>query len=435
MIKHIISAIKKKSDYQAAFSNSLWLFAEKFARGILGVFVGAWVARYLGPDKYGMLSYVLAVISFFQVIAYLGLDSIVVREITEHEDDEGKIARIIGVTISMRLIAGMICWALSIATIYLLLNGSTEEMLLILLLGSTLLIQSVDTIDLWFQSQSRSKKTVNAKLIGYGVANILKVTLILTGASLIFFGMAMVVEAITVAIALIYAYKKFSCGSPLQFRFEVGEIKILDHAWPIIFSGISVVIYMRLDQIIIGNFLGSEQVGIFTAMASFSSLWNVIPGIVCTSLMPMVAKIKGQSEKKYYEELTHLFRFFILICIIIIVLINIEAKNLISLLYGEQYLVGVNTLRIYIFTIIPVFLGVGQTLWIINEKKTKLLLVQTVIGGIFSIVLNLILIPIYGIEGAAVGAVVSYAISAMIVNMIICKKLFFLQMGINKFGS
>ena len=433
MIKFLTLVIKKKSDYKAAFGNSLWLFAEKFARAILAIFVGAWVARYLGPDRYGMLSYVLAIISIFQVIASLGLDSIVVREITEHEDNRKRIASIIGATLSMRFIAGILCWVLSILTIYVLLEGSAEERVLVFLLGSTLVVQSVDTIDLWFQSQSKSKKTVNAKLIGYGIANILKVALILMGASLIFFSVAIVVEAIVVAIALIYAYKKFSCGSPLLLRIDQQEIKMLNHAWPILLSGISVVIYMRFDQIIIGNFLGSEQVGIYTAMVTFCSIWNVIPGIICTSLMPMVAKIKGQNEKKYYEELTYLFRIFMMICLVIIIIVNVGAKDLITLLYGEQYIVGINALRIYIFTIIPVFLGVGQTLWIINEKKTKLLLMQTVIGGIFSVLLNLTLIPKYGIEGAAAGSVISYFISAIIVNMFICKKLFFLQIGINKF--
>ena len=64
----------------AVIHNSGWLMFDKLVRMLLGLVVGAWVARYLGPESFGELAYVLAYVAFFQAIANLGIDGIIVRE-------------------------------------------------------------------------------------------------------------------------------------------------------------------------------------------------------------------------------------------------------------------------------------------------------------------------------------------------------------------
>jgi O-antigen/teichoic acid export membrane protein len=65
------------------FANTSWLFGEKILRMIVGLFVGIWVARYLGPEQFGLLSYAQSFVGLFTAIATLGLDGIVVRELVK----------------------------------------------------------------------------------------------------------------------------------------------------------------------------------------------------------------------------------------------------------------------------------------------------------------------------------------------------------------
>jgi len=139
---------------------------------------------------------------------------------------------------------------------------------------------------------------------------------------------------------------------------------------------------------------------------------------------------KQESSEHFDRYLAYLFRSFWVIALGLILLINVFSQWLITQFYGEAYQEAISVLNIYILTLIPVFLGVGQNIWIINEGKSHLVLIQTVVGGISSVLLNLLFLPIWGIEGAAIAAVTSYFISAVIMNFIFSRALFMLQLGL-----
>ena len=109
------------NNFSHILSNSFWLLLEKLNRAVLGLLVGAWLARYLGPSEYGQLAYALAYIAFFQAIVNLGTDGIIVRDLVKEPNSRHEI---LGTTLRLRLITGIFFWIISILAIQILKGWS-----------------------------------------------------------------------------------------------------------------------------------------------------------------------------------------------------------------------------------------------------------------------------------------------------------------------
>ena len=426
----IRSSLEGKEGLHAAIRNSGWIFFDKILRALLGVLVGAWVARYLGPSQFGELAYCIAFIAIFQSIANLGLDGIVVRELT-HNPRRANI--ILGTVFQLRLLVGLALWIIALLS-YGLSNGfSGEGIWIVGLVGAGMIFQVADTVDLWFQGNSQSKRTVIAKAVAYLISNAIRVAFILLEAPLIAFAAVLAFEGALTALALSASYKRFPCSDPWKNHLPEAK-KLLHESWPFMISGLSIMLYMRIDQIMIKSILGDHELGIFAAIIPISSLWNMVPVAICTSVAPMFAKKRLEGLEVFNAALTKMFRFFWIFCFGVIVVTLLLSNFLVELMYGQAYAEAIPVLNIYVLTCIPVFMGVGQGLWLLNERKSYFSIVQTICGVVVSAAGNLLFLPLWGVEGAAIAAVISYFISAIVVNIFLSKELFLMQLGIKPKG-
>jgi O-antigen/teichoic acid export membrane protein len=415
----------------AVIQNSGWLLFDKLVRVIVGLLVGAWVARYLGPAQFGELAYVLAYIAMLQTVVVLGLDSIIVREIVLHRE---RAASLLGTAFALRVGSGIGAWLLAILCMALLNGWANESVSLIALAGGSLVFQAADTIDLWFQSQSQSRRTVIAKLVAHLLSSSMKVALIFMEAPLVAFAAILTLEALIAAAGLMIAYKNFSCGQVWQSISTQARI-LLTESWPYILSGLSIMVYMRIDQIMIKEILGGDELGLYAVILPISNLWHIFPVAICLSITPFISKKKAEGEEAYYAALTLIFRVMLATSIIVAVVTAMLAQFVVSFLYGDAYSGAAKILRIHAFTNIPVFLGVAQSLWFANEKKSRLMLRNTLLGGFASLFFNYFLLPVMGVSGAAISAVISYFISAVFLNLVDAKFVFLMQLGLNLYKS
>jgi polysaccharide transporter, PST family len=150
----IRSRLEGRANFQKVISNTGWLFFDKIFRMGVGLFVIVWVARYLGPEQYGLLSYVFAFVALFSAVATLGLDGIVVRNIVR---DPSCAEGILGTAFVLKLAGGMAALLLSMGSIILLRHGETMAHWLVGITAAGMIFQAFDTIDFWFQSQIQSK--------------------------------------------------------------------------------------------------------------------------------------------------------------------------------------------------------------------------------------------------------------------------------------
>jgi O-antigen/teichoic acid export membrane protein len=422
----IRNKLSGRDHLHAAIHNSGWIFFDKILRAVIGLVVGAWVARYLGPEQFGELAYCIAFIAIFQSITNLGLDGIVVREIANQRHRANDI---LGTVFQLRLLLGITCWMLALV-LYGIGNGfSGQGIWIIGFIGAGMIFQVADTVDLWFQGNSQSKRTVLAKASAYLISNGIRVALILLSAPLIAFAVVVMLEGALTALALSISYKRYPSDGIWKSNLQDAK-KLLGESWPYMLSGFSIIIYMRIDQLMIKSMLGDFELGIYSAVVPISNLWNMIPVTICASIAPYMAKKKMEGQTIFDSALLKVFRLFWLLSLAVIALTVVLSSFLIDLMYGDAYQEAASVLNIYVLTSIPVFMGVGQGLWMLNYQKSYLSVIQTISGAIVALVANFVLLPMWGVQGAAVAAILSQAISAMCINAIFARELFLMQMGI-----
>lgn len=407
-------------------ANTSWLLGDRLVRAALGFIVGAWVARYLGPERFGHYAFVLTFIAFFQALANLGADSIVVRDVAR---DPASAPRVLGAALRMRLLAGMLCWALAVGMTVAINPGDHETVLMTAIVGGVMVFQAVDTIDLWFQSQTQSRRTVVAKLTAYAATSGLKIALILAKAPIVWFAGAVLFDFASAALALAVAYRGFPTAQ--RWTFDAAMARgLLAQSWPFLLSGLAITIYMRIDLIMLKAFSGVHEVGIYAAALPISQLWQMIPMTLAISFGPHIARQKLVGSEAYETALITVFRLFGGLSLAVAIVTVIAAPLLLPLVYGPQFVASVKVLQIHVFTNFFIALGVAQSLWIANQQRGRLLLVQTCVGAMVALGGNWLAIPVWGAMGAAGVAVLAQFASAVLVNAVFAPDLFRLQLGV-----
>lgn len=392
-----------------------WLFFDKVLRIGVGLLVGVWVARYLGPEQFGLYSFATAFVGMFGAIAGLGLQSIVVRDIVQHP--EGK-EETLGTAAALQAAGGLLAFALLLGTIFWLRPDDELAKVLVAILGSMLLFKASEIAPNFFESQVQSKYTVWVQNGCFLAFASIKVALILQSASLIFFAWAAVAEALLVSVLLLFTLR-FNWPQLGRLHISIARAKsLLKDSWPLLMSGIAIMIYMKIDQIMLGQMVDDQAVGVYSAAVRISELWYFIPTMIVASTFPAVLEAKKQSEKQYYHRLQQLYSLMVLISFGIALPMTFLSTPLITALFGQNFESAGPVLAIHIWASVFVFLGVASTKWFVAENRQILSFQRTALGAIVNIFLNLLLIPKYGPTGAAFATVLAYAVAAMFADLL-----------------
>ena len=411
MLTAISRALAKLSlhrGFRRYFFNTSWLFAEQILRIIAGLLVGIYVARYLGPEQFGVYSYVIAFVALFGTIARLGLDGIVVRDLVNHPEEPHVY---LGTAFWLKLIGALVALVLLAIAVQFTNNDNTTN-LYIFIIASGLIFQSLDVVDFHFQSKVLSKYVSISKLIQLALSSVLKLYFIFIQADIFWFVIVGLVDQISLALSLIIAYWRKNVGSFFG-RFELDTAKaMLKNAWPLILSGIAISLYMRIDQIMIKEMLGEKEVGLYSAAVRLSEAWYFVPVIVTTSLFPAILNAKKLNPKLYSERVRRLYAIMIYSAVGMALPVTFMAESIIFTLYGVHYQDAGLVLAIHIWAGIFVALGVVNGSWFLAENLQKLAMINTLAGVAVNVILNYFLIPIYGIAGVAFATLASYSLAA-----------------------
>jgi len=411
--KAMINKLKYLGNHQGFmkyFKNTSWLFAEKILRMVVGLFVGTWVARYLGPEQFGLLSYAESFVGLFTAIATLGLDGIVVRELVK---DEGRRDELIGTAFWLKLMGAFGVLAILAIAVNFTSNDQYTN-ILVFIIASATIFQSFNVIDFYFQSKVLSKYVVYANIISLFISSMVKIALILYEAPLIAFAWVVLFDSFVLACGFIYFYTKNNSTfniKNLTFKRETA-VSLLRDSWQLILSGIVVSIYMKIDQVMIKEMLGSEAVGQYAAAVRLSEAWYFIPMVIASSLFPAIINAKKQSEELYYARLQKLYDLMVWMAIAIALPMTFLSDWVVNLLYGSQYYQAGSVLMIHIWAGVFVSLGVASGKWLLIENLQIFSTINTAIGAIVNVFLNYILIKEIGVEGAAWATLISYFVAA-----------------------
>jgi PST family polysaccharide transporter len=386
--------------------------ADRVVRMGVGLVVGVWVARYLGPARFGSLNFALSYVAIFGSLTTLGLDAIIIREIVR---DSKNTLSIMGSALALRVGGSFLALLVSVMSVKLIEPHDPMALLLVGIVATGLVFQAFDTIDSYFQSQVQSKLTVWAKNAAFLLIAGLRIFLIQIKAPVWTFAVAGVAELALGAIGLIIAYSMVG-GNLLKWRTSLRKsADLLIQGWPLILSGMTIMIYMRIDTVMLKVMQGDAAAGLYAAATKISEVWYFIPSAIVTSVSPAIMRSKSNPEL-YYKRLRTLFSTMILTSVTIGSCIALASHWIVEHLYSGAYTKAGPVLAVHIWASVFVFLGVAQSPWDVSENLLKLSLYRTTAGAVANVTINLFLIPRYSAMGAAIATVVSYAISSTIAN-------------------
>jgi O-antigen/teichoic acid export membrane protein len=408
-IHRLIASTLTHDGFRRYFANTSWMFAEQILRMIAGLAVGVWVARYLGPSQFGILSYAVAFAAIFSSIAKLGLDNIVVRNLV-HVPEQNNIY--LGTAFWLKMI-GAIALLGVIACAEQFSSNDAATNLYIFIIASGSIFQAFEVVGFYFQSKVLSKFVSICKLTQLTTSSIIRIYLIYRRADLVWFVLVTLVDQITLAIAFLFAYRYKKLGAFYrQFDRTIAQ-KLLRDSWPLLMSSVVIMIYMRIDQIMIKQWLGVKDVGIYSAANRITEVWNFIPALIIGSLFPSIINAKRKSEALYYKRVQNLYALMLLIAATIALPMTFLSGRLVILLYGQAYRDAGPVLLLSIWAVFPVFIGTAWSQWLLIENRQHLAIYSHLSGLIINVGFNYLFIPLFGIRGAAFATLLSYYLSAL----------------------
>ncbi len=348
--------------------NFIWLLFDRFFAIFFTLLVTILLTRLLGPEKFGILSYGQSIYVMLSALCRLGLDNIVVRELVTAKAFKGDI---LGSSFLLKLLSGFSCLFLVVIGIWIFSNEpiTSSINLVTIILCSGLLLQPFGVIDLFFQSETKSKFVALSKTLAITFSSLTKLLLVYLNYSLIVIALAFLAEFIILGILLLYFYRKKS-NLPLKtWRWNPKIARsLLQSSWLLVLSAISVTIYLKVDIIMIKHYLGDAEVGKYAAAVQLSEGWNFIPQIIAISIFPTIINIRKHSKSLYKERLQSLMNFMVIISLTIAIPITLFSDFIVLILFGSQYSSTASVLSVHIWSSIFVFIGFVSGRWIFHSQ-------------------------------------------------------------------
>lgn len=393
--------------------NATWIIACKIVQSILSFVIGTLTVRYLGPTNYGVITYVVSVISFLLPIMRLGLNNTLVKEFVINPNNEGEI---LGTALILNIISSFFCMVGAIAFVSIANAGERETIIVCALYSLVLLFQATEMTMYWFQSKLLSKYPSIATLIAYVVVAIYKVYLLVTGKSVVWFAISYVLDYFLISIILLVIYKKLS-NQKLSINWNIGR-QMLSRSKYYIIPSLMVIVFQHTDRIMLKLMDGDIETGLFSAAITCSGMTGFVFHAIADSARTVILEAKERTQELYERKVVQLYSIITAFALAQSICMTILAKPIIYLLYGKAYLSAVPILRLVVWYDTFGYYSAVRNIWILAEEKQKHLTKINVVGALANVVLNACLIPVLGGIGAAIASVVSQFFTNVMIGFI-----------------
>ena len=389
--------------FRKYFANTSWLLVERVLRMAISLFVGIYVARYLGPERYGLLSYALSFVFLFSALATLGLDDILVRELVNHPEKRQNLLS----TVFWLKVCGTVVMGTSIVLVLQFKTEDQQTYWMIAIITFGFLFQATNVVEFYFQALVQSKLVVRAQVVQLFITSLIKIYLVWNEAELIWFAMALMLDQAIIAVLFLILYRLNVEKFPFYSLSWKKTKLLMGDAWPLIFAGMVVSIYMKIDQVMLKEMLNAKAVGVYAAAVKLCEAWYFLPTVVTASLFPAIISAKQKNEQVYQNRLQKLYDLMVWGSVAVAIPTTLLSDWIIMTLYGNDFQEAADVLRIYIWAGVFVSLGVASSKWLVAENLVIYSFYRTTLGAILNVGCNFWLIPIYGIKGAAYATLVA----------------------------
>jgi len=316
-------------------ANAGWLWLDQLVRAVVVLVTFGAMARHLGPNDYGILSYALAYPMIFLPLAVIGLDYVVVRELVRRPTE---MPAILATSLSLRMGAALAATAAAAIGLACFpadhpVRGPAAVALLVLL-GQPVLV-----FDCWFQSQVASRYAVWARLTSSLVGNAVRLWLVYRGASFGAFAWVSVVDAAVQTITLLWNYRR--AGGPglhpwRDFRRDVA-VRLLRAAWPLLLADLAMSGFLRVDQLLLGQLAGPDQLGRYAAAFRLADSAEFFALALINSYFPRLVTAHGIGAEEFAAGLRRFFAALTWVAIGIATAVSLLSPVITRVVLGAKF--------------------------------------------------------------------------------------------------
>ncbi len=405
----------RRFDFRQVFSttwrpylaNMSWLLAGRGIRLLMGFLVGVWVARYLGPSRYGMLNFAMSLVTIAAAVSHLGLDQILVRERVRHPEEREVL---FGTAFILRTAGLLVAYGVLALTVQRL-SPPEETVSLVWIASVTLVFQLISVVDAEYQARVEARYSVSIRTASLMLASLMRVIAILAGASLMVFIWLLVVEQALLAAGwwLLATHHRYS---PRQWRFDSGRARQLwRDSWPLWLGGAAMAVTLRVDQVMIQHLLGEEALGQYAAAVRISDLLYFLPLTGLSTFFPPILRARDENTHLYHQRLDLFYSGMIWMGLVLALLFSLIAVPLTRVLFGPAFAQTGSVLAVHVWSLVFVCMGHAGSRWFLAENRQRLLTVIHLLSAILNVALNLWWLPVMGIRGAALATLISYGVA------------------------
>ena len=357
-------------------------------------------ARIFGPTNFGLIAYAQSIVTVIVPLMQLGLNSILIKELVDHKDEEGVI---MGSSLTMAMLAAPLAILLVIAFTSIVNAGSPETIIVCALYSVLLLFQVFELLQYWFFAHYMSKYAALTVFGAYVTASVYRLAVLFINTSVYLYALSQAIYYLVIALALLYFYKRLG-GQKFRFNKEVAG-RLFSKSKFFLISSLAVTVYTQVDRVLLKNMCGDEINGYYVAAITIVNMATFIFTAIIDSTQPDLIEKRSKDRGLFESGMIKLYSVVIYLALAMCIAIDLLAPFIIKVMYGSDYLPSIPLLRIVTWYGLFSFIGIARNVYIVAENRQKYIWVISVLGAFFSIICNYMLIDAYGAVGAAVGAV------------------------------
>lgn len=397
--------------------NILWLIFDKIFILLLQFFVGVKIANYYGATLFGQYSYAISLVAFSNIFFEL-INS---RVLKKYYTKENFNILVFNTNFFKNSIA-IILFFIPIIYKFFYKIDDTLFCLLLLLCLDNVLMTATSGIENFFEYKLEAKRIVISNNIVKIISYFLQYICMILNKGIIFIAIVRCIGSLIRVIILKYQYNSSYLGKleNKSVKLDIKLIvKIIDESKYLWFSFVSFLIYTQTDRLMINHYLGVEEVGVYTIGMQLSNILAILVGPIQNSLFPKFLELYRNDYQKYYNfyKLTNtiITQFYLIITLISIIVVKYTFKYV----YSSQYDGAILIYSILAFSVFIKANGSLQTSHMTIKNITKKSFYKTLVSLILNIILNILLIPKYGINGAAIATLITQFIALFLIDFFI----------------
>jgi O-antigen/teichoic acid export membrane protein len=412
--------------------NTIFVAGGQTLTKIVSFFSVPIIARLLGTEAFGVYTLVFSFVMLFSGISDMGIENLTIRDISR---DKSLINKYLTNTLAIRFIATVLIYLLIIITARLL-NYPDEVFQLITILGiivfANFLINTFNSVIIALEKMAVSSLVL---LIQNLINPIVTVVMLYCGFKFSSIFSVIVLANIAVAVIYILVINKYF----IRLRFDI-DYKywryIIVNAMPFAILNIIGFAYLYNGVVILSKLQNMEIIGIYNASYKLVLALLFIPSSIAVAFFPSIAR---QTVEKIKDNIrnscSNALRILFLFALPITIGFSIFADKIIINLYGESFSASSTILVILGWTMLFMFISSPLNLTLVNSKYIKKVVWFFTLLTMFSVVINILIIKHYSMQGAAISILITEIIRFAVYLFMINKYLEFKIEAFKTFGK